>query len=242
LHVARQSLNEGSTDDLQLNRFHLLTLVTERPRELGWLLAQGPNQVLGDSWRKTPPRHLNGLHDGIEGLRRTQTLQVVAGAEPVSEARGESFEGSQVVVAQHEQEVQVLIVVEGRLDLGEQIGSIPPAVRVQDKQFLDLVEYDYSSGLVHVRKSTKGITQAGRGRRDGDSSRPPVLHQVSDEAVTVPILLRVVEGSASGAAYPADRQNLEPPVAGSGHQPGVHERGLACTRWRVQQDGPVGEQ
>jgi hypothetical protein len=112
--------------------------------------------------------------------------------------------------------VQVLIVVEGRLDLGKQVAPIPPAVGVQDKQFLNLVEYDYSSGLVRVRKSIEGISQAGRGRRHRDSSRPPVLDQVADEAVTVPILLRVVGSSASGPAYPGYRQKLEPPFAGLG--------------------------
>jgi hypothetical protein len=124
-------------------------------------------------------------------------------------------------------------VVEGRLDLREQVASIPPAVGMQDEQFLDLVEYDYSSGLVHIRKSAEGIIQAGRGRRHRDSSRPPVFHQVANEAVTVPSLLRVVESSASGAAYSGHRQKLESPFAGPGYQPGVHERGLPRTRWRV---------
>ena len=85
-----------------------------------------------------------------------------------SRRRGASgCNSGQVVIPQHEHEVEQRVLIEGRLNLREEIGAVTPTVRMQDKQLLDLIKYHHPTGLVGYRQAAQGVKQAAGGGRPG---------------------------------------------------------------------------
>ena len=253
--AGRQLAPQAVADELQLHGLDELALELDRfgAAEVLARAAQLADQPLRD------PRCERLALGGDRAARRLERRLGAEALEPEAPRFGKDrqvgIERGKVVLAQREHHAQPRVALDRRGELLEEARAVLPALGVNEHDLLELVEDDTRGSGRPPRRCAVGgrevlaegrvVAVLGRAPRTparargrlagcGLHRRLPVRQRVGDEDIGA--ARRAGAALGDRAPHARRREHLEARLAlERGDEPGVQQRALAGTRWRMQQ-------